>query len=750
MSTSETASPIGIANLPNQRHKIVAKRGAAFTIMVAGESGLGKTTFINTLFSTTIKNYADHKRRHQKQVDRTVEIEITKAELEEKFFKVRLTVIDTPGFGDYVNNRDSWQPIIEFLDDQHESYMLQEQQPRRTDKIDMRVHACLYFIRPTGHTLKPLDIEVMKRLSSRVNLIPVVAKADTLSHADLVRYKDRIRAVIEAQGIKIYSPPVEEDDEHAASHARSLMAAMPFAVIGSEKDVKANDGRVVKGRQYAWGVAEVENEDHCDFKKLRSILIRTHMLDLIHTTEESHYEAYRAQQMETRKFGEARPRKLDNPKFKEEEETLRKRFTEQVKVEEQRFRQWEQKLISERDRLNKDLEATHAAIKSLEQEIEGPVNAVTFSSSGGTYVLTGSTDRAIHLSRAIPNSNSTTAVETTTPIQKYEAHGYSVLDIAVAADNARFASVGGDRQVFLWDVEQGITTKRWSGHNNRVEAVQFAGDGDSVVVTGSADTTINLWDTRSSSYKPIQTLTDATDTVSSLHVHMGSYSIASGSYDGRARIYDVRTGKTTVDVLAQAVTSVRCSSDGNALLVSTLGGNIRMLDRMDGKVLNSFGGEKGGKSRYSYRNSELRVRSVFAMGDAVVLSGSEEGGGDGGKGAAAFAWDVVKGEVIAAVPVGEKVKAVSCVAWNEGVGDWAAGCTDGKDFGVFEGWISADCCLKVPSESMDEVGPFPDVSDKAVMIGLVSRLVSTSSIAGFELPCATLFHRQNRREYGAL
>ena len=33
-SAVESASPIGIANLPNQRHKIVAKRGAAFTIMV--------------------------------------------------------------------------------------------------------------------------------------------------------------------------------------------------------------------------------------------------------------------------------------------------------------------------------------------------------------------------------------------------------------------------------------------------------------------------------------------------------------------------------------------------------------------------------------------------------------------------------------------------------------------------------------------------------------------------------------------
>ena len=83
-------------------------------------------------------------------------------------------------------------PIIEFLDDQHESYMLQEQQPRRQDKIDLRVHACLYFIRPTGHTLKPLDIEVMKRLCSRVNLIPVIAKADTLSPADLAKFKAKV------------------------------------------------------------------------------------------------------------------------------------------------------------------------------------------------------------------------------------------------------------------------------------------------------------------------------------------------------------------------------------------------------------------------------------------------------------------------------------------------------------------------------------------------------------------------------
>lgn len=120
--------------------------------MVVGESGLGKTTLINTLFSTELAASREYSGRHKKQLeDKYTEISILKAELEEKFFKVKLNVIDTPGFGDYVNNKDSWNPIVDFIDDQHESYMRQEQQPDRLEKLDMRVHACLYFVRPTGH-----------------------------------------------------------------------------------------------------------------------------------------------------------------------------------------------------------------------------------------------------------------------------------------------------------------------------------------------------------------------------------------------------------------------------------------------------------------------------------------------------------------------------------------------------------------------------------------------------------------------
>lgn len=53
---------------------------------------------------------------------------------------------------------------------------------------------CTYL---SNARLKPLDIETMKRLGSRVNLIPVVAKADTLTPQDLLKFKQRVSLVHE-------------------------------------------------------------------------------------------------------------------------------------------------------------------------------------------------------------------------------------------------------------------------------------------------------------------------------------------------------------------------------------------------------------------------------------------------------------------------------------------------------------------------------------------------------------------------
>ena len=52
----------------------------------------------------------------------------------------------------------------------------------------------------------------------------------------------------------------------------SAQASIPFAVIGSNQLIEVK-GKKIRGRLYPWGVVEVENPEHNDFLKLRTMLV---------------------------------------------------------------------------------------------------------------------------------------------------------------------------------------------------------------------------------------------------------------------------------------------------------------------------------------------------------------------------------------------------------------------------------------------------------------------------------------------
>ena len=56
------------------------------------------------------------------------------------------------------------------------------------------------------------------------------------------------------------------------SSSPTLQASIPFAVVGSNQQIEAK-GKKVRGRLYPWGVVEVENPEHNDFLKLRTMLM---------------------------------------------------------------------------------------------------------------------------------------------------------------------------------------------------------------------------------------------------------------------------------------------------------------------------------------------------------------------------------------------------------------------------------------------------------------------------------------------
>ncbi|RDA89188.1 hypothetical protein CP532_0538 [Ophiocordyceps camponoti-leonardi (nom. inval.)] len=283
------------------RRKKNVKKGIQFCLMVCGASGTGRTTFVNTLCGKDVLQHKDSDDAADAHVEDGVKIKPVTVELEldEEGTRISLTIVDTPGFGDQIDNEASFAEIVGYLERQYDDILAEESRIKRNPRFrDNRVHAMLYFITPTGHGLRELDIELMKRLAPRVNVIPVIGRSDTLTPAELAESKKLVMEDIEHYRIPVYNFPydIEEDDEDTVEENAELRGLMPFAIVGSEDAVDIG-GRKVRARQYPWGTVEVDNPRHSDFLAIRSALLHSHLADLKEITHDFLYENYRTEKL---------------------------------------------------------------------------------------------------------------------------------------------------------------------------------------------------------------------------------------------------------------------------------------------------------------------------------------------------------------------------------------------------------------------------------------------------------------------
>ena len=97
-------------------------------------------------------------------------------------YPVEFTVVDCPGYGDAIDCSPWIHMITKYVTDKFDRHFDETGNPPRQARPlgnDGLVHVCLYFI--TAHRLKGQDIEFMRRLEPHVNLVPVIAKADTMT-----------------------------------------------------------------------------------------------------------------------------------------------------------------------------------------------------------------------------------------------------------------------------------------------------------------------------------------------------------------------------------------------------------------------------------------------------------------------------------------------------------------------------------------------------------------------------------------
>uniref|UniRef100_A0A7E4VG78 Septin n=1 Tax=Panagrellus redivivus TaxID=6233 RepID=A0A7E4VG78_PANRE len=392
--TSNKSDFVGFANFPNQVFRRCIKNGFDFTIMVVGQSGLGKSTFLNSLFLADIYDTTPK----EKPIPKTVEIKSQTLCMMENDVKLYATFVDTPGFGDHVNNANCWDPIVKYIDSKFGDYLSAETMIERNANIrDNRVHLCFYFIAPTGHGLKELDIEFMKALQEKVNIIPVIAKADTLTTSEMVSFKQNILRELEEHEIRVYKFPEQDnlviDIKNPPPKCEDTRKRIPFAVVGSNKVVDVGSKRV-RVREYPWGTVEVENLVHNDFIALRDMIIRSNLIDLVNVTRDVHYENFRYKQMCKGNKGGALDRdpftQLEQEKLtceREAEEVRRtkeKIFADKVAAREAKMNERARQLDEQEKENRRILEEKHRSLQLLIEQSGELRRAAGINDSGSS------------------------------------------------------------------------------------------------------------------------------------------------------------------------------------------------------------------------------------------------------------------------------------------------------------------------------------------------------------------------------
>ena len=80
------------------------------------------------------------------------------------------------------------------------------------------------------------------------------------------------------------------------------------------------------------------------------------------------------------------------------------------------------------------------------------------------------------------------------PKRVLHGHNHFVSDVVISSDGQFALSSSWDKTLRLWDLNTGLTTRRFVGHTADVLSVSFSADNRQIV-SGSRDRTIKLWNT---------------------------------------------------------------------------------------------------------------------------------------------------------------------------------------------------------------------------------------------------------------
>uniref|UniRef100_A0A1I8J083 WSC domain-containing protein n=1 Tax=Macrostomum lignano TaxID=282301 RepID=A0A1I8J083_9PLAT len=304
--------------LESQTIDYLLSKPACFNLLAIGEDGLGKVTFLETLFGVRAAGLREDKDRAVAVTagadpSREFPVSVLKEKLclgdssstieslnesqtqqqqqqqQQSFLSGnnrRLTVrlMSTVNYTVGESNRSPWTSVADFLAKQVTSYV----NTRAVNQFDFRpeederVHCCLYFLPPIGgRGLRRCDALALKYLEDKVNLVPVLAKADSYTADELNDRKSAVAADLQRFGIAVHQflLPIQQQlqQQQQAPQPGQRVLPSPLAVIGAPHPETS--------RTLPWGSSvSVEDDRYSDVAAVRRLIVERNMLSKLPAT----------------------------------------------------------------------------------------------------------------------------------------------------------------------------------------------------------------------------------------------------------------------------------------------------------------------------------------------------------------------------------------------------------------------------------------------------------------------------------
>lgn len=201
--------------------------------------------------------------------------------------------------------------------------MSREQSKKKQFTVAIVVETAIVLV--LTYSLHQFDIECMRKIGSRCNLIPVISKGDSLTEAERVLNKELISNDIQRAGIQVFqferesgsagdegmiengsgaeigeSSPFLDGDNNLISgvnlELQRLQKMIPFCVMSSGGPLgSTSEGNTI---EFPWGVARLNDAKGNELGELKSILLSTHTQELKDTTNENIYEKFRTEKLQ--------------------------------------------------------------------------------------------------------------------------------------------------------------------------------------------------------------------------------------------------------------------------------------------------------------------------------------------------------------------------------------------------------------------------------------------------------------------